>query len=168
MQGLPSINCFACEECHCSGFGNKTGGDGSRNHGRTPREPGGRLPCGPAHLACPDRNRRPFLPNIQCTACRRVGHVAKHCDMLATAICLKKYMKHDMSPGIRDSIKKEWLNQLKEPLGNPSTTPCQVLRSYVNDLGITVTGLDAEMDWDCWVEDDLDISRQECLGYGSD
>jgi hypothetical protein len=37
-------------------------------------------------LARPDRNRRTFLPDVQCAACKRVGHVAKHCDMLATAI----------------------------------------------------------------------------------
>jgi hypothetical protein len=90
-----------------------------------------------------------------------MGHVAKHCDMLATFICLKKYMKHDMSPGIWDSIEKEWLDRWKERLGNPSTTPCQVLQSYIKDLGITVVGLDAEMDWDCWEADDLDISQQE-------
>jgi hypothetical protein len=161
VQGLPLINRFAREERPCSGFGDKTGGSGSCNHGRTPCEPGGHFPCGPGHLARPNRSRRPFLPNVQCTACRRVGHVAKHCDMLATTICLKKYMKHDMSPGIWDSIEKEWLDWWKERLGNPSTTPCQILRSYVKDLGITVVGLDAEMDWDCWAEDDLDISRQE-------
>ncbi len=160
VQGLPLINCFAREDRPCSGFGDKTGGDGSRNHGRTPREPGGRFPRGPG-LARPDRNRGPFLPNVQCAACRHVGHIAKHCDMLATAICLKKYMKHDMSPGIRDLIKKECLDWWKERLGNPSTTPRQVLRSYVEDLGITVVGLNAEMDWDCWAEDNLDISRQE-------
>ncbi len=161
VQGLPLINCFAREERPCSGFGNKTGGNSSRDHGRTLREPGGRFPRGLGCLACPNHNRRPFLPNVQCTACRRVGHVAKHCDMLVTAICLEKYIKHDMSPGIWDSIEKEWLDWWKECLGNPSTNPCQVLRSYVEDLGITVAGLDAEMDWDCWVEDDLDISWQE-------
>ncbi len=71
--------------------------------------------------------------------------MAKHCDMLATAICLEWYMKHDMSPGLWDSIEMEWLERWKERLGNPSNTPCQVLRSYVDDLGITVADLDAEM-----------------------
>jgi hypothetical protein len=31
--------------------------------------------------------------------------------MLATAICLERYMKHDMSATIRDSIEKEWLDR---------------------------------------------------------
>jgi hypothetical protein len=35
-----------------------------------------------------------------------VGHVAKHCDMLATAICLERYMKQDMSDSVRDAIEK--------------------------------------------------------------
>jgi len=68
---------------------------------------GGRTPRGRGQIARPDRNRRPFLPDVQCAACKRVGHVAKHCDMLATAICLERYMKHDMSAGLRDSIEKE-------------------------------------------------------------
>jgi hypothetical protein len=41
-------------------------------------------------ITVPDRNRRPFLPDVQCAACKRVGHVAKHCDMLATTICLER------------------------------------------------------------------------------
>ncbi len=48
-----------------------------------------RAPRGSGRLAHPDRNRRPFLPNVQCTACKQVRHVAKHCNMLATAICLE-------------------------------------------------------------------------------
>jgi hypothetical protein len=81
--------------------------------------------------------------------------------MLATAICLERYMKHNMSPGLRDSIEKEWPKRWKERLGNPSNTPCQVLRSYVDDLGITVAGIDAEMEWDCWEEDNVEPPRQD-------
>jgi hypothetical protein len=77
--------------------------------------------------------------------------------MLATAICLEKYTKKDMSSGLRDSIGKEWLERWKERLGNPGCTPRQVLQSYVKDLGISVAGLDAEMESDCWdKEEDAD------------
>jgi hypothetical protein len=100
VQSLPLINCFAREERHRGGFGKKSSGVGSRDRDRTSRDPGGRSPCGPGCLARPNCNHRPYLPDIQCAACRRVGHVAKHCDMLATAICLERYMKHDMSPGL--------------------------------------------------------------------
>jgi hypothetical protein len=34
--------------------------------------------------------------------------------MLAMAICLERYMKHDMSASIHDYIEKEWLDWWKE------------------------------------------------------
>ena len=71
----------------------------------------------------PDRNRRPYLADVQCDACKRVGHVAKHCDMLATAICLEHYKKHDLSASTRDSIEKDWLKRWNERLCNPDRTP---------------------------------------------
>jgi hypothetical protein len=87
--------------------------------------------------------------------------MAKHCDMLATAICLEWYMKHDMSPALRDSIEKERLNRWKEQLGNPTQTPHQVLRAYVEELDITVAGLDNQIEWDYWDEDDVDNPQLE-------
>ncbi len=126
-----------------------------------PREGGGRFQHRPGRLARPDRNRRPFMKDEQCAACRHVGHMAKHCDMLATAICLEKYMKKDLSPSLRDQIEKEWLDRWKEKLENPVRTPRQVLRSYVDDLGISVTELDAEMEWDCWDEEEDDYTDEE-------
>jgi hypothetical protein len=81
--------------------------------------------------------------------------------MLATAICLERYMKNDMSPAIRDSIEKEWLDQWRERLGNPTNTPRQVLRAYVEDLDITVAGLDDQMEWDAWEDDDADVPPVE-------
>jgi hypothetical protein len=94
--------------------------------------------CGRGQLARPDHNQRPFLPDVQCAACKKVGHVAKHCNMLATAICLERYMKHDLSHSVRDAIEKDWLERWKERLGNPDGTPRQVMRAYVEDLNITV------------------------------
>jgi hypothetical protein len=66
--------------------------------------------------------------------------------MLATAICLERYMKKDLSHTLRDLIEKEWLDRWKERLGNPSQTPRQVLRAYVEELDITVAGLDNQME----------------------
>jgi len=117
---------------------------------------GGRTPRGRGQIARPDRNRRPFLPDVQCAACKRVGHVAKHCDMLAKAICLERYMKNDMSATIRDSIEKEWLDRWKERLGNPTQTPRQILRAYVEELDITVAGLDDAMEWEYWDDSDFE------------
>ena len=126
--------------------------DGSRWQPRD-QDRGGPPRRGRGRLARPDRNRRPFLPDVQCAACKRVGHVAKNCDMLATAICLERYMKNDMSDTIRDSIEKEWLDRWKERLGNPTQTPRQVLRTYVQELDITVAGLDDAMEWEFWDDD---------------
>ncbi len=81
--------------------------------------------------------------------------------MIATATCLKGYMKHDLSPALRDSIKKEWLDRWKERLGNPTHTSRQVLRAYVEELDITVAGLDDQMEWDYWEDDNVDAPQVE-------
>ena len=70
-------------------------------------------------------------------------------------------MKHDMSTTLRDSIKTEWLDRWKERLGNPSQTPRQVLRAYVEELDITVAGLDSAMEWEYWDDDVVDDDSQD-------
>jgi hypothetical protein len=81
------------------------GRDDARGHdSRSIKHP--RQQCGLPRL---DRNRQPFLAEVQCEACKRVGHIAKHCDMLATAICLERYMKHNLSLFTRDALQKDWL-----------------------------------------------------------
>ena len=59
-------------------------------------------------------------------------------------------MKHDLSALTRDFIEKDWLTRWNERLGNPDRTLRQVMRTYVEDLNITVAHLNDEMDWDCW------------------
>ena len=161
VQGIPTVHRVYQDYRHRVGFKEKDGGEKfdreSRSRGRpdairTPRDRQ-RAPANPGRLARPDRNRRPFLPDVQCAACKRVGHVAKHCDMLATAICLERYMKRDMSDSVRDAIEKDWLARWKDHLDNPDRMPRQVLRAYVEELDITVAGLDEAMEWDCWVDD---------------
>ena len=70
-------------------------------------------------------------------------------------------MKRDMSDAIRDSIEREWLERWKERLGNPSQTPRQILRTYVEQLDITVAGLDDVMEWEYWDHSDPDDSSQD-------
>jgi hypothetical protein len=70
-------------------------------------------------------------------------------------------MKRDMSATLRDSIEKEWLDRWKERLGNPTQTPRQILRAYVEELDITVTGLDDVMEWDYWSNSDPDDASQD-------
>ena len=173
IQGLPtSFRISRGDLPHCdnkSGRFRDNGGrfndgfDGDSGRGRsgcshdpgTPRECG--RPASSGRLARPDRNRRPFLEGVQCAASGRAGHVAKQCDMLATAICLERYMKKDLSASLRDAIEQEWLSKWKEHLRNPSSTPRQVMRTYVETLDISVTGLDEEMDWSCW---DIDVDEE--------
>jgi hypothetical protein len=107
---------------------------------------------GRGQLARPDHNLRPFLPDVQCAACKKVGHVAKNCNMLATAICLERYMKNDLSASVRDAIEKDWLERWRECLGNPDGTPRQIMHTYVEDLDIILARLDDEMEWDCWAD----------------
>jgi hypothetical protein len=152
----------------CGDSDSRGGNMHDASHGRrpppsegTPAWGRGRIPRGPGRLARPDRNRRPFLPDVQCAACKRVGHVVKHCDMLATAICLERFMKHDMSPAICDWIEKEWLDRWRERLRHPTNTPRQVLRAYVEELDITVAGLDDQMEWDTWEDVNADPPQVE-------
>jgi hypothetical protein len=69
--------------------------------------------------------------------------------MLATAICLKRYMKHDLSSSVHDSIEKDWLARWKVQLRNPGGTPHQILHAYIEELDITVANLNDAMEWDC-------------------
>jgi hypothetical protein len=66
-------------------------------------------------------------------------------------------MKKDLSISLRDAIEQEWLTKWKECLGNPSSTPRQVMQTYVEALDITVAGLNMEMDWSCW---DCDVDEE--------
>lgn len=168
IQDVPTCNRVGRDETPRGGGFRDRGGDRhDRARGRPDSDQArggdrtGRTPRGRGQIARPDRNRRPFLPDVQCAACKRVGHVAKHCDMLATAICLERYMKHDLSPGLRDSIEKEWLDRWKERLGNPTQTPRQILRAYVEELDITVAGLDDVMEWEFWETSDPDDDSQD-------
>jgi hypothetical protein len=99
-----------------------------------------------------------FIPDVQCAACKRVGHVAKHCDMLAAAIRLERYMKCDMSNSVQDAIKKDWLTRWKDCLENPDRMPCQVLCANVEELDTTIARLDDAMEWDCWADTDNFVS----------
>ena len=48
-----------------------------------------------------------------------------------------------------------------ERLGNPTQTPRQVLRTYVEELDITVASLGDAMDWDLWDDDGFDDDGQD-------
>jgi hypothetical protein len=70
--------------------------------------------------------------------------------MLAMVLCLEGYMKGHLSDAARDTIESKWVNQWKEQLDNPCCKPHQVMRTYLDDLDMTETVLDAQFNWDCW------------------
>ena len=103
--------------------------------------------------ARPDHNRRQWDPDITCAACKRRGHPAASCDMLAMALFLEKYTR-SIGGADRDKIEKAWLLRWKENLGNPSRLPRKVMKAYLEHMDITAETLDDQMDWECWPVDD--------------
>ncbi len=59
-------------------------------------------------------------------------------------------MKGHRSDAARDTIESKWVNQWKERLENPHRKPHQVMCTYLDDLDMIETVLDAQFDWDCW------------------
>ena len=107
-------------------------------------------------FAHPDQRRRSFLPNVQCEACKRIGHEAINCDMLALALIIERH-KQSLSDAKRDEIESKWLTRWKERLGQPARTPRQVMRTYCDAMNITADTLDLAMDWECWPESAPDV-----------
>ena len=100
----------------------------------------------------PDRNRSSYLPNALCEACRRTGHVAATCDVLAMALLLEKY-KRNMDDDSKDRLESAWIKRWQGTLGT-DRKPRRVLRTYVDLLDITIDDLDEAICWDCWPDDD--------------
>ena len=120
----------------------------------------GRRPSPRDRSIRPDLRRRTFLPGVQCAACKRLGHEASSCDMLAIALFLDKYKK-TLPDDSRRTIESTWVARFKEKLGQPQRSPTQVMKAYCNDLDITSGHLDLAMDWDCWPEDEYGAFTQD-------
>ncbi len=73
------------------GFDRDRAGRGRRDFDRDGRRPSPR-----DRSIHPDLHRRSFLPGVQCEACKRIGHEASSCDMLAIALFLDKYIKQSL------------------------------------------------------------------------
>jgi len=79
----------------------------------------------------PDHNGRKWDPDLICDACRRSGHIAAQCEMLAIAIFIKKYKK-EASADMKDKIKEAWLARWKSEPGNPSKKPHRVMKANID------------------------------------
>jgi len=84
-------------------------------------------------------------------ACRRSGHVATNCDVLAIALFIEKY-KRDLLDDVKDRIETDWVAHWRLALGNPTKKPRRVMKTYLDLLDITMDDLDDQMCWDCWAE----------------
>ena len=68
ISGHGCAYCDDCDQCH-------NAQDALALHGQ---------------YACPDHNQRKYDPQLLCKACKRRGHLAAKCDMLAQALLLTK------------------------------------------------------------------------------
>jgi hypothetical protein len=100
-------------------------------------------------FAQPDQRGCTFLPDVQCDACKRIGHTAINCDMLALALFIERH-KQSLSDSERTEIENKWVARWKERLGHPARTPRQVMHTYCDMMNITPDTLDQALDWDCW------------------
>jgi hypothetical protein len=108
----------------------------------------------------PDRRRRPYLPDVICAACKRRGHPATSCDMLAIALFVDRH-KQQLSDSERSSIEETWLARWKDKVGQPTRMPRQVMKAYCEDMNISADHLIEAMDWECWPISDEDGSDDE-------
>jgi hypothetical protein len=113
--------------------------------------------------ARPDHNRQKFDPSIICNACKRRGHPASQCDLLAQAIFLNKYMKHSLTDLARGKLEEAWLKHWRDKLGHPNQTPGKVLRTYLDTMDISIDELDHQMCWDAGPWMTMWRTFQNCL-----
>jgi hypothetical protein len=126
--------------------GGPEGRYGNRNSRTPPDKPQGRY-------TRPDQRRREYKAGVQCDACKRPGHEAVNCDMLAIALYIDRYTK-GMGDDERSKVESRWLDRWKAKLGQPARTPRQVMRTFCENYNITPDDLDCALDWDCWPECD--------------
>jgi hypothetical protein len=141
---------------HCQDNSTLTS-DCSSHSSTASSERGSATPRG--RFACPDQHGRNFLPDKQCEACKRVGHEAVNCDMLALALFIEHHKKF-LLDAERNEIESTWLACWKVCLGQPAGTPRQVMRTYCDVLNITEDTLNLIMDWECWPELDVDLTDE--------
>jgi hypothetical protein len=76
-----------------------------------------------------DQNHCVFLRNVQCDACKQIGHIATNCDILAMALFLDKYIRQSPSDKDKHKVESAWLRKHKDKLGLPQRPPSQVMKA---------------------------------------
>ena len=77
--------------------------------------------------------------------------------MLALALFIEHH-KQSLSDAERNDIESKWIARWKERLGHPAHSPRQVMRTYCDEMNITVDTLNLAMDWEFWPESDVDLA----------
>ncbi len=77
--------------------------------------------------------------------------------MLALALFIERH-KQSLLDAECNNIKSKWIACWKERLGHPTRSPRQVIRTYCDEMNITVDTLDLAMDWECWPESDVNLA----------
>ena len=95
--------------------------------------------------ARPDHNHRVYDKDLQCEACKHVGHAAATCNLLAQALFLTKYMKYTLDDNAKVNLEAVWLDRWSSKLGTPSRSPHMVMQAYLDEVDITLKDLDAQM-----------------------
>jgi hypothetical protein len=121
----------------------------------------GRDPTPRGRYARPDHDRRIYDKDLQCEACKRVGHAAATCDILAQALFITKYMKYTLADKAKANLEAVWLVHWSSKLGTPCRSPRRVMQAYLEDMDITLNDLDAQMCWDCWPTNDTPLAEVE-------
>ncbi len=150
-------------------FGDRPGGNCGRDTRGLDRGVGcsrypdrGRDPTPRGRYACPGHNRRVYNKDLQCNACKRVGHAAATCNILvAQALFITKYMKYTLDDKAKENLEAAWLDCWSSKLGTPSRSPRMVMWAYLDDMDITIDDLDAQMCWDCWPTNDTPFAEVE-------
>jgi hypothetical protein len=134
----------------CRGF------SGLRDCGHPNLRPGDRGPSGGHGGNAPqgrslrlDWQRRRYMPDVLCAACKWRGHPTSSCDMLAIALFVDCH-KQQLSENKKLAIEETWLARWKDKVGQPTRTPRQVMKAYCEDLDISADHLVEAMEWECW------------------
>jgi hypothetical protein len=113
-----------------------------------------------------DWNRWGFLPDVQCEACKQVGHVATDCDMLAMVLYLDKYSRQSLSDNDKSKVESAWLHKHQDCLGLPQRPPSRLMKAFCAGLDISLDILHRAMNWDCWSVDESDTFLTVSLSEG--
>jgi hypothetical protein len=77
--------------------------------------------------------------------------------MLALALFIECYKQSFLDLEC-NKIELTWLARWKECLGQPARTLHQVMHTYCDMMNITTDTLNLAMDWECWLESDVDLN----------